>query len=411
VFAGALDDVKVLDFTHHIAGPFCTRLLADFGADVIKVERPIVGDIARRIGPFHPGATQPDASGLFMHLNLGKRSVTLDLKSPPAPAVLEELVKWADIVVESFAPRVMPALGLSYERIKEWNPRALMVSISNFGQDGPYRDFKSDDIIAYAMGGPMLMTGSLEGPPSRMGLNVTLYNCGAVAALATATALWAVEEAGSGDYVDLSLMETQMGSQDRRAPALVAHEYTGDTFTRGTFGGGLAFGIYPCQDGYIHIAATTASGYLRLFSLIECEHLLDRLASPLFRSDLQLREEVESEYLLPWLLRRSMEEAWADLQECGIPSGPVFTMEEVMNSDNFRQREYFRKVEYPAVGPVIQTGVPFRMSASPGLLDPIRGNVGIRPAPKLGQHNHEVFEDLLGHNKEEVNDWHLRSYV
>ena len=212
----ALSDVKVLDLTWHIAGPYCTKLLAGYGAEVIKVERPGEGDPTRRMGPFFKDDPHPEKSGLFLHLNTNKKGITLNLKSATGKKILKALVSDADILVESFSPRVMPSLGLDYQTLEQINPKLVMVSISNFGQSGPYRDFKASEIVEYAMGGEMYSTGTAGREPLKLGGNVTQYQAGTVAAVATMGALYSAECQEVGQHVDVSIMETQAGSTDRR---------------------------------------------------------------------------------------------------------------------------------------------------------------------------------------------------
>ena len=171
----ALEDVKVLDLTHHVAGPYCTKLLADYGADVIKVERPGLGDSARSMGPFPGDAPHRERSGIFLHLNTNKRGITLDLKSRAGAKVVKELAREVDILVESFRPGTMERYGLGYETLRVVNPGLVMTSISNFGQTGPYRDYRSAEIMVYGMGGEMYSTGLDEREPVKLGVNVHLY--------------------------------------------------------------------------------------------------------------------------------------------------------------------------------------------------------------------------------------------
>ena len=155
----ALDGVKVLDLTHHIAGPYCTKLMADYGAEVIKIERPGLGDGARQMGPFYKNDPHPEKSGFFLYLNTNKKGITLNLKSTTGINIFKDLVREADIVVENFRPGVMARLGIGYDSLSEINPELVMTSISNFGQSGPYRDFNSTEIVADAMGGWMHVVG------------------------------------------------------------------------------------------------------------------------------------------------------------------------------------------------------------------------------------------------------------
>ena len=180
----ALEGVKVLDFTHHIAGPYCTKLLADFGADVVKIERP-GGDPARRMAPFHHDEADPEKSLVFAYLNTNKQSVTLNLKSEKGIQVLKSLVEESDVLVENFAPKVMPSLGLDFETLQRTNPSLVMTSISNFGQTGPYRDYKAADIVEYALGGLMYIFGAYDGGPLKHAFNQAQFKAGTDAAAAT----------------------------------------------------------------------------------------------------------------------------------------------------------------------------------------------------------------------------------
>ncbi len=389
----ALEGVKVLDLTHYVAGPFCTKLLADYGADVIKVERPPDGDPARSMGPFHQDDPHPEKSGLFLHLNTNKRSITVNFKSEEGKGIIKRLVDWADILVESFKPGTLESYGLGYDSLREINPRLVMTSISNFGQSGPYRDYKSEDMIAYAMGGAMHATGTPDREPSKLGLNVILYQAGAVACLATMVALTKAELQGEGDYIDLSIMDTQMGSQDRRAVALVSYQYTGEMPFRRTMPGSRpGVGTFPCADGYVILAAF-ANRYPAIFDMIERPDLLE---DPRFSMEERSKEEnVEAlnyEYLMPWLLERTMTEIWAKAQEHHILSGLVFTIEDLVKEQHFRGRGFWEEIDHPYTGKVTYPGRPFIMPECPW---DIR-----KPAPLLGQHNKEVLGDLLGYDQE-----------
>ena len=244
-----LENVKVLDLTHYVAGPYCTKLLADYGADVIKVERPGIGDRARRIGPFPKDLPHPEKSGLFLHLNGNKRSVTLNMKSGRGRRLLEALAQWADILVESFRPGVMARLGLSYEALSNINPALVMVSLSNFGQTGPYKNYALDEITGYGMGGMMHANGLPDREPLKLGGRVGLYQAGTVAAGATVTSLYGARAAGMGDHLDISIFETQAGSIDRRANWVLAYQYTGENALR--LGPNIYSGLRPASDGYI----------------------------------------------------------------------------------------------------------------------------------------------------------------
>ena len=249
--AQALSDVKVLDFTHYIAGPYCTKLLADYGADVLKIEHPEGGDGSRRLGPFPGDDPHSEKSGLFLHLNTNKRSIALNLKSRAAREIVTELVKEVDIVVESFRPGTMSRFSIGYEYLKTINPSLVMTSISDFGQTGPYRDHRGSEIIFYGMGGEMYSTGLDEREPVKLGGTVVLYQAGATAAVATMGALFAAFDQGLGQHVYVSILDTQVGSIDRRMSMLLAYQYNGEITRRMSYGShdGYPGGVYPCDDG------------------------------------------------------------------------------------------------------------------------------------------------------------------
>src|SRR5579883_1050178 len=209
-----LEGVRVLDLTRHVAGPLCTKLLADYGADVIKIEQPRRGDPARWIAPFLHELPHPERSGLFLHLNTNKRGITLNLKTETGRAIFLRLLPSADIVVENFQPRVMPSLGLDYATLSKIKPALVMTSISNFGQTGPYRDWRASDLIVYAMGHEMWGTGQPDCEPAGMANKLSLHIAGLMAFTATLGAFWEAQLQGVGQQVDLSIMEAMASSID-----------------------------------------------------------------------------------------------------------------------------------------------------------------------------------------------------
>ena len=241
-----LADIRIIDLTQGIAGPYCTKLLADFGADVIKVERPDFGDYARTMGPFPSDIVHLEKSGLFLHLNTNKRGMVLDLKTAQGIAVLKELAKKADVLVESFKPGVMARLGLGYEILAELNPNLVMTSVSNFGQTGPYRDYRASEITLFAMGGRMNSSGLPDRYPLKLGGNHVQYQAGNVAAMASLFA-WYAQKYGKlgGQHVDVSIFETQMASFNTRMPGLLQYQYTGE---RGARLGGVRPDSHPSKS-------------------------------------------------------------------------------------------------------------------------------------------------------------------
>ncbi|MEE8464972.1 MAG: CoA transferase [Dehalococcoidia bacterium] len=391
---GALSHIKVVDFTTHVAGPYCTKLLADYGAEVIKVERPGAGDAARHMGPFPGDIPHFEKSGLFLHLNTNKRSVTLDLKSKAGQKIARELCQEVDLVVESFRPGTMACFGLGFEELQSLNPLLVMTSISNFGQTGPYRDYKTSDILVYSMGGEMNSTGLADREPIKLGANVVLYQAGSVAAVASAGALFLSQGDGTGQQVDVSIMETQTGSIDRRMSALIGYQYTGETSKRASPGSsGYPTGVYPCRDGYLEVTG----GQTYLPRIVQAmgnpPELLDpKWYRPEAQTDLELKLEFETHFLT-WTLGQTKAEAWRAAQDAGVLSAALNTMEDLANDRHFNGRGAFARIDHPAAGSLDYPGRPFIMSDSPWEIR--------RPAPLLGQHNSEILQEL-GYSREDV---------
>jgi len=387
-----LSDVQILDLTWYISGPNCTKLFADYGADVIKVEKPGEGDPARRMGPFFKDDPHPEKSGLFLHLNTNKRSITLNLKSATGKRILKDLVKDADILVENFSPHVMPSLGLDYETLEKINPKLVMTSISNFGQTGPYRDFRASELIIYGMGGAMCTTGVGDCEPVKKGMNVIQYQGGTTAAAASMIALYAARAQGIGQHVDISLMETQMAAIDRRMSELLAYEYNKELTPRMDIAGLLQYpyGIFPCSDGYVDVAG----GFMFL-------NRIERvLKVPLMETyggmnqfDVERREEFFSTIWYPWVMERTRREIVEACQAERVFSAPINTTEDLLNEPQFQERGFWVEVDHPVVGKVTYPGRPALSAELPWMIR--------RPAPLLGEHNEEVYTPL-GYAKEDL---------
>lgn len=390
----ALEGVRVLDLTHHIAGPFCTKLLADFGAEVIKIERPRGGDPSRKAGPFPQDEPHPERSGLFLHLNTNKRSVTLDLATGDGQRVARELAARADVVVENFRPGVIDRFGLGYDELRKLNPRVILTSISNFGQTGPYRDMPMSEITGYAMGGAMNTTGHRDREPLKLGGNVVQYHAGANAAFATMSAILRAEETGEGDHIDVSIYETQAGSRDRRVIYLTGYSYTGYTYQRSGSETRLAGGVRLAGDGYVYLAGygRRLPGFLRM---IGREDLLDdpRVGDNNAELDVEWVEEIENSYLA-WAIERPKAEILAEAQRNNLLAGAVNTIEDLFTDPHFRARDPWNTIDHPETGPLKYAGAPFRMSVTPA-------RQGGR-APLLGEHTVQVLCDELGLAREDV---------
>ena len=389
----ALSDVKVLDLSWHVTGPYCTKLLADYGAEVIKVERPVEGDPTRSMGPFPDDTPHPEKSALFLHLHTNKRGISLNLKSKRGQRIVKELVQETDILVESFRPGVMSKLGLDYETLSQINPKLVMTSISSFGQTGPYRDFKATDMVEYALGGPMYSTGLPDYEPLKVYNNAVQYQAGACAAVATMTALFGSEMRGEGEMVDISIMETQAAGIDRTPTFRIAYQYTGDVNERLPTTQGFATGAFPCKDGYVTIMGGSIF-FPKLAAMLEMPELLEH---PVYANLLeQAKPEVAEEFLeilLPWMLERTKIEVWEAAQAQRMLSSPIYTTEDLLADPHYNERGFWVDIDHPLAGTFKYPGAPFKMSETPWKIK--------RPAPLLGQHNEEVLGDL-GYSKEDL---------
>jgi len=390
----ALSDVKVLDLTHYITGPYCTKLLADYGADVTKIEKPGEGDGARRLGPFYQDKPHPERSGLFLHLNTNKKSITLNLKSDTGKNIFKELVKGVDILVENFSPHVMPELGLSYEALEEINPRLVMTSISNFGQTGPYRDFEASDIILFGMGGDMHGSGLPDREPVKYAINVVLYQAGAIAAPATIGGFFAAKYKDIGQHIDISVMEELAHGIDLRSTHLVAYAYTGEVNPRLPENWMASpSGTFPCKDGYFRITGGWQYWDKLTNMLGSPEFITDpKWKTPAAQSDPALRQEFEA-FFIGWLMQYTKKELWEIAQSAGLPSSPLYTVEDLLNDRHFNDRGAFEEIHHPVVGKIKYPGRPFIMSETPW-----KAKI---PAPLLGQHNEEIYGQL-GYSKEDL---------
>ncbi|MBW2061523.1 MAG: CoA transferase [Deltaproteobacteria bacterium] len=394
MLAGALSGYRVLDVSHYIAGPYCTRLLAGYGAEVIKVERPGTGDGARRLGPFVGDDPHIEKSELFLYLNTGKKSITLNLKSPAGQEIFKTLVKDADILVENFEPRVMPSLGLGYDTLSEINPKLVMTSISNFGQTGPYRDYKAAEIVEYALSGLMKMTGESDREPLKLGLDVAQYTGGQVAVTPMLAAVYAAQSTNKGQHVDVSIMEYCTGVAEWQVGIYDAIKHI--TPRLGNFNQkGHPWGVFPCKDGWV-VIATYGPSFKHLADLVG----VDELKDPKFLDHgvrVQNKDEVDT-YLLPWLLDHD-KEYWIEhpfqvLNTArGAAAGWVRNTEDLVNCPQLASQGFYRTIGHPSHGKAIYPSGPVLMSKTPW-------KVG--RAPLLGEDNEEIYGSRLGYTRKQL---------
>lgn len=391
---GPLEGIRILDLSQAIAGPYATRLFSDHGADVLKVEHPHRGDVSRRMGPFPGDIPHRDRSGMFLELNTSKRSVTLNLKTATGRDILGRLAQHADLVIESFRPGVAERLGLGSERLEELNPRAALVSVSSFGQHGPYRDFEVDDMLAYAMGGVLSITADWGREPLKIATYAPFFLAGGVVAAFTLGALRGSHSSGSGERVDIALHDILATSMDRGGTNLSAYEYSGSLYFQRQESSrtmALPMGVYPVSDGYVHVICGPKwwDRFCRMIGrpdMIEDEHLTPNLLN------VDYAPEVDALFY-PWLLERTKQQVMEAGQAEGLPVSAINTTADVANDPHLAARGFFQHLEMPGGGTVGLPGFPFRMHGTPGEM---------RRAPTLGEHTVEVLTGLLGYSKQDV---------
>ncbi len=382
-----LDGLRVVDLTENLAGPFCTMILADMGADVVKVERPGVGDESRRFPPFVQGES---AGYLTLHRN--KRSVVLDLKTPPGRDAFARLVARADVLVEAFRPGTLDRLGLAPAALRARHPRLVVCSLSGFGQTGPYRDRGGYDLIAQAMGGLMSVTGEPDGPPVKCGFPVTDMGCGMWAAIGILLALHARARTGEGQQVDTSLFE---------APVAWSMWHAARYFATGEVVGRLG-SAHPSAAPYQAFRA----GDGRWFVLSAApQHLWERLCKLIDRPDLLADPALATNAdrvahagrlaaeLTAAFRRRPAADWLARLEAEGIPAGAVNTLDGVFADPQVAAREMVLELDHPTAGRHRVLGIPVKLSGTPGRVR--------TPAPRLGEHTEEVLREL-GYSPEEI---------
>ena len=384
--AGPLDGVTVLDLTHYISGPYATKLLADYGADVIKFERP-GGDPARRLGPFKGGEEHPEKSGTFFYLNTNKRSLVLDLAQERGRDVFGRLLDRADVVVESFRPGVLDALGIGWEFIHARRPTVPLVSITNFGQESPYRDYKGSEVVLYGFAGEMYTMGVGDREPVKMYGTAALVQSGAAAATAVMAAFLVGREQDLGQHVDFSIVDSHLCGVDRRHAATIAYEYSGrKTLRHAGSALGAGVGVYPCADGYVEF--TGAQRFIgRIADMMgDPEWFKDpKWKRPGALADPDMLGEFNA-YFYGWLIERTRREVWAEARRARVLCGPLFSVRELFDDPHFRERGFWQEVAHPELGSFEMPGRPFIMNDSPWAFE--------RPAPLLGEHSAEILREV-----------------
>ena len=379
----ALEGIRVLDLTRALAGPFCTLMLGDYGADVIKIEIPGSGDDTRTWGPPFIG----EESAYFLSINRNKRSLTLNFKNDKAKQIFLELAKDADVIVENFTPGVMDRFGLGYDVVKKVNPGIVFCSISGFGQTGPYRSRPAYDQIMQGISGLMSITGEPDGEPQKVGIAVADIGAGMWAAFAVMAAIHnrSHKGDGQGQYNDISMMDAQVAWLTYQAANFFANG-TPPKRLGAAHPNLVPYQAFMCQDNkYLNLAV----GSERIW-----ERFCEGMGMPELRENPDYRTNVERAqnrakivpYLQEIFIKRPVGHWVEKLQSVSVPCGPINDLEAVFSDPQLLSREMFVEMTHPTLGKIKQTGLPLKFSRTPGGLD--------RPPPLLGEHNYEVLKEI-----------------
>lgn len=384
----ALSDLLILDLSRVLAGPYCTMLLGDYGAEVIKVEEPGSGDGTRGWGPPWVG----DQSAYFLAANRNKRSITVNLKAPEGLDVLRRLAARADVLIENFKPGTMARMGLDYPALATLNPRLVYCSLTGYGQTGPYRDRPGYDFVIQAQGGIMSVTGPVEGEPYKVGVAIADITTGLFAANAILAALHERARSGQGQYIDVALLDAQIAWL-----ANVAHNYlaTGEAPLR--YGNAHAsivpYETFPTADGYIAVGIGTDEQYRRFCGTAGRPELAEDARYRTNRARVEHREQ-----LIPALRElfrmRSSADWLALLLEIGVPAGPINDVAAAIEDPQVQAREMVQTVVHPTAGPMKLLGPVARLSRTPAAIR--------RPPPPLGHDTGAVLQELLGYTPTEI---------
>lgn len=374
-----LEGVKVIDLSRNLAAPFCTMILADLGAEVIKVEAPETGDDARGYGPIIGGK-----SGYFISINRGKKSITLNLKDELDKKKLAMLIKDADVMVDNFRPGVLDRLGITQEWVDSINPKLIFTSITGFGHTGPYRTKAAYDLVVQGYGGLMSVTGEPGSKPTRVGVSIGDLAAGLYAAIGIVGALYTRTKTDQGDRLDIAMLDCQIALLEN---SLIRYVATGEVPEQvGNRHASITpFEMFPSKDGYIIICIGNEKNWKVLCGEIGHPELVDQ--EQFINNDKRTKNHDVLYQVLCDILKEKTTAEWIQiLDSAGIPCGPVNNIADIMQNEQIREREMIVSVNYPDIGEVKAPGCPIKSRNY--LVDPTK------PAPELGQDNEAILGKL-----------------
>jgi formyl-CoA transferase len=385
----ALADIKVLDLSRVLAMPYCSMMLGDLGAEIIRVERPDVGDETRHWGPPWAG----ELSAYYLCTNRNKKCITIDLKKQEGQEIIHRLARRSDIFLENFLPGNLAEMNLGYEDIKALNPKIIYASVTGYGQNGPYRDFPGFDFIIQAQGGLMSVIGDSDGPPMKVGVAIVDITAGLFACSAILAALHYREQTGIGQHIDIALLDAQIAWLANQASNYLV---SGKVPRRmgNAHPNIVPYETYQAKDGiYIALGVGNDNQWRKLCKLAKLEHLMD---DPRYASNpkrVENRKELVS-ILQKIFLQKDSGEWIKLLTEAEIPSGPINTIDRVFADPQVLSREMLVGMEHPAIGPIKLVGSPMKLSETP-----VQYRI---PPPLLGEHTEEILRDVLGYDKAKI---------
>ena len=379
-----------------ISGPSCSMILADMGAEVIKIERPNVGDPRRHFPPFAENEQGEKIGGGFMCFNRNKKSLTLNTKSREGLDILKALIKKSDVLLENFRPGTLARMGVGYEVMKELNPRLIYATLSGFGRmkelSGPYSNWSAFDTVLQAMGGSMNLTGLKDGKPLVVEANIVDIGSSVFAALGIMFALFDREKTGEGRMVDVSMYETMATLCQE---SVMMYAFTGESPERGKERVFAPIGAFKTKNGYVAFRIPTEDMWRRTCKAIEREDLIDHP-----KTCTGVKRAANMDFLGPildeWFSRYTKAEAITRFRECGVPLGPVQSAEDISKCEHLENRKAFAYIDDPIAGQKKLMGCPFKLSGMPDLSP--------TPPPRLGEHNHDILQTLLGYTDEQIRE-------